>query len=54
MPRYLRCAFIDQADLLAGRWETALDRLLAQPPPPERPPVDGAEIVAAHILRLLA
>ena len=32
MPRFLRCAYIDQADLLAGRWLTALDAALHAPP----------------------
>ena len=49
MPRYVRCAFIDQDSLLAGRWRDALDGLLAAPPPPERPRTDGAEVAAAKI-----
>jgi hypothetical protein len=50
MPRFARCRFIDQADLLAGRLERDLDRLLGQPPPPEVPATDGAEIAAGVIL----
>jgi hypothetical protein len=46
MPRYLRCGFISNADLYAGAWDPALDAVLAQPDPPERPQVDGAEVVA--------
>ncbi len=46
MPRYLRCGFISNEDLYAGRWEPALDAVLAQPAPPERPRVDGAEVIA--------
>ena len=49
MPRYLRCRFISQQDLLAGRWREPLDRLLAQPAPPERPATDGAGVVARWI-----
>jgi hypothetical protein len=49
MPRFVRCRFIDQADLLAGRLERHLDRLLAQPPPPEVPATDGAQQAAAAI-----
>jgi len=49
MPRYLRCAFIDQESLLAGRWRAALDRLMAVPPPPEHPPTDGAAVIAAQL-----
>ncbi|RPI54953.1 MAG: hypothetical protein EHM55_09340 [Acidobacteria bacterium] len=51
MPRYVRAQFIDQEDLLKGRWGAALERLLNQPPPPERPPVNGAQIAAEEILR---
>lgn len=46
MPRFLRAAFIDQADLFAGRWGPHLDRLLAQPAPPEQPATNGAEVAA--------
>lgn len=49
MPRYLRCGFIDQELLLAGRWKEALERLAASPPPPERPATDGADVVAGMI-----
>ena len=31
MPKYLRTAFISHDDLFAGKWETHLDKLLAQP-----------------------
>ena len=53
MPRWLRCGFISNEDLLAGRWQPALDRALAQPAPPETLGVDGAERAAAIILRHL-
>jgi hypothetical protein len=53
MPRLLRCRYISQEDLLAGRWQGAIDALLAQPEPPERPPVDGATVVATAILNLV-
>jgi hypothetical protein len=49
MPRYLRCAFIDHAALFAGRWQTALDRIMASPPPSEQPPTNGAEVIAGMI-----
>ena len=42
----LRCRFISQEDLLAGRWAEAIASLLAQPGPPERARVDGAEVAA--------
>jgi hypothetical protein len=51
MPRMLRCRFIPQEDLLAGRWAAAVDALLAQPAPPHKPATDGADVAAAEILR---
>jgi hypothetical protein len=49
MPKYLRCAFIDHDDLFSGNWAPHLDRLLAQPPPPEKPATNGAQIAAEII-----
>ena len=49
MPRYLRCEFISNDDLLAGRWRESLTRLMDQPPPPEQPATNGAETVAGMI-----
>ena len=49
MPRILRCAYIDQESLLAGRWSNSLDALLESPPAPERPPTDGAEVAASWL-----
>jgi hypothetical protein len=46
MPRWLRCAFIDQESLRAGRWLEALDRVMAAPWPTEVPATNGAETVA--------
>jgi hypothetical protein len=54
MPRWLRCAFIDREALLAGAWQTPLERLLAQPAPAESPRVDGAEVIAGKILAAIA
>jgi hypothetical protein len=50
MPRVLRCRYIPQEDLLAGRWADPIDALLQQPAPPERPRVDGAGTAAEEIL----
>jgi hypothetical protein len=50
MPRVLRCEYIGHEDLFAGRWRRTLDRLLASPPPPDSPPTDGAERIAALLL----
>ena len=54
MPRYLRALFIEQDDLLSGNWGAALHDLLHQPPAPEEPQLNGAEIAAAEILNLVA
>jgi hypothetical protein len=54
MPRFLKCAFIDQRDLLTGRWRDALDRLSATPAAPERAATNGAEVVAELIRRRLS
>jgi len=53
MPRVLRCRFIPQDDLMAGRWRTHIDTLLKQPPPPERARIDGASVATAEILNLM-
>lgn len=49
MPKYLRCEFIDHADLFSGNWAPHLDRLLAQPRPQEKPATNGAQIAAGII-----
>jgi len=54
MPRYVRCAYLPQAELLRGDWQSALDTLVASPPAPERPAVDGAVVAAQWIVRQLA
>ena len=52
MPGVLRCRYVSQEDLRAGRWADAVLALLAQPEVP-RPRVDGADVAAATITRLL-
>jgi hypothetical protein len=49
MPRYLRSAYLDQSDFLAGHWRAALDASLTVPLPPEQPRTDGAEVVSEMI-----
>jgi L-arabinokinase len=49
MPKYLRCAYLDNDSLLAGRWRAALDAALAAPEPPQHPRTDGAVIIADMI-----
>ena len=51
MPQYLRCAFIDHDDVFSGNWGPHLDRLLAQPAPPEEPATNGAAVAAEIISR---
>ena len=53
MPRILRCRHISQEDLFAGRWADAIDALIAQPAPPERPAVNGADVAADQIMNLV-
>ena len=51
MPRLLPCQFISREDLAAGRWQPAVERLLAQPditPPPS----NGADVAAERLLAL--
>jgi L-arabinokinase len=50
MPRVLRCRYISQEDLLAGRWAPEVDALLEQPPPTDRLETHGAEVAAAEII----
>lgn len=50
MPRYLRCRFIEQRDLLSGRWSHALSALTAQPRATETIATNGASVAAATIL----
>ncbi len=54
MPRFLRCEFVPQAEMLAGRWREPLERLMRQPEPPDHPATNGAEIVAGMIWDRLA
>jgi len=49
MPHYLRCAYLDQEALFAGRWRAALDGALNAVPPSETPRTDGADVVAGMI-----
>ena len=49
MPRYLRCAYLSNDDLLAGRWRTAIEDAVNAPSPPEHPRTDGADVVADMI-----
>jgi hypothetical protein len=50
MPRVLRCRYLPPEDVLAGRWDEAVDALVAQPAPPEHPRLDGAAVAAEFIV----
>ncbi len=52
MPRLLRCRHISQDDLRAGRWNDALEALLAQAAAPERVATNGADVAARIILEI--
>jgi hypothetical protein len=49
MPRFLRCEFIELEMFLAGKWRDGIRRVLSQPPPPEKPRTDGADVIAGLI-----
>lgn len=52
IPRVLRCRYIPQEDLLAGRWRQAIEALLAQRAPPSRLATNGADVAAEEILAI--
>ena len=55
MPKYLRTAFISHDDLFAGKWEGAIDKLLAQGKPKnyKKPETNGADVAADILLKAL-
>ena len=53
MPKYVRNAFISQDDLFAGKWETHVDKLLAQPKIKKKPETTGADVAAEILLKAL-
>ena len=53
MPKYLRTAFISQDDLFAGKWESPVDKLLAQPKIKKKPETNGADVAAEILLKAL-
>jgi L-arabinokinase len=53
MPKYLRSAFIGHDELFAGKWESPLDKLLAQPKPKKKPETNGADVAADILLKAL-
>jgi len=53
MPKYLRCAFISHDDLFAGKWESHIDKLRAQPKVKKKPETNGADVAAEILLKAL-
>lgn len=55
MPKYLRTAFIGQEELFAGKWESAMGKLLAQSRPKnyQKPETNGADVAAEILLKAL-
>jgi L-arabinokinase len=53
MPRYLRSRFIDRAAFLTGEWSGPLASLVAQPSPPSRADVSGADVAADLLLSMI-
>ena len=52
MPDVLRCRYISQEDLLAGRWADPIEALIAQTAPPQHPRIDGADVAVDAIMTL--
>ncbi|MEQ1757614.1 MAG: hypothetical protein ABL986_04800 [Vicinamibacterales bacterium] len=53
MPKYLRTAFISHDDLFACKWESAIDKLLAQPKIKKKAETNGADVAADILLKAL-
>jgi len=53
MPKYVRNAFISHDDLIAGKWETHIDKLLAQPKIKKKAETNGADVAAEILLKAL-
>ena len=53
MPKYMRSAFIGHDDLFAGKWESHIDKLLAQPKIKKKPDTNGADVAAEILLKAL-
>lgn len=50
LPRWLRARYMPHELVFGGEWDAEIDALLTMPAPPERPPTDGAEVVANRIV----
>ena len=53
MPRYVRCGYLPQAEILRGDWRGALEAVLATPRPTSPLGTDGAAVAADWIVAQL-
>ena len=53
MPRHVKCAYVSNEDMLAGRWRDALEAALGAAPPADRPRTDGAQVAGGMLSELL-
>jgi len=53
MPKYVRSASFSHDDLFNAKWETHLDKLLAQPKSKKKPETNGADVAAEILLKAL-
>jgi hypothetical protein len=53
MPKYVRNAFISPDDLVSGKWEPHIDKLLAQAKIKKKPETNGADVAAEILLKAL-
>ena len=49
----MRSAFIGHDELFAGKWESALDKLLNHAKPKKKPETNGADVAADILLKAL-
>ena len=53
MPKYVRSASFSHDDLFNAKWESHLDKLLAQPKLKKKPETNGADVAAEMLLKAL-
>ena len=53
MPQVLRCRHVTNDTVAGARWDADVEALLAQPAPPERPRVDGADVAARMLSAMI-
>lgn len=50
MPKVMRCRYLSREDLRSGRWNDAVDAVLAQAQPPQHLATNGADAAAREII----